>query len=273
MTAFRTAKCSKTSAFIFERKLQNVFHVECVDIEQLNKSSIRYDFFKNINWESLQESWKDNFKWLLWGQRMKRRDSLASLFTGHSAKILSCEEEELLSDSEDVEERLSPSEESNQTSLVDDPSKISSTIVSHENPRNELKIMNLTKKINRKKGSPEIINSSASLSNLFSRVARLPKSPTTETECAIKQRRKLSSNAVQVRERPLILSFSQQKFDSLFNCSFCCHYQHRCCFGAFRREPGYVVCLFVCFELSVISGPGGFQRWYHKFTDLKNNQF
>lgn len=204
---------------------------------------------------------------------MKRRDSLASLFTGHSAKILSCEEEELLSDSEDVEERLSPSEESNQTSLVDDPSKISSTIVSHENPRNELKIMNLTKKINRKKGSPEIINSSASLSNLFSRVARRPKSPTTETECAIKQRRKLSSNAVQVRERPLILSFSQQKFGSLFNCSFCCQYRHRCCFGAFRREPGYVVCLFVCFELSVISGPGGFQRWYHKFTDLTNNQF
>ena len=68
--------------------------------------------------------------------------------------------------------------------------------------------MNLTKKINRKKGSPEINNSSTSSSNLFARVARPPKSLTTETECAIKQRRKLSSNAVQVRERSLILSFS-----------------------------------------------------------------
>ena len=106
--------------------------------------------------------------------------------------------------------------------------------------------MNLTKKINRKKGSPEINNSSTSSSNLFARVARPPKSPTTETECAIKQRRKLSSNADQVRERPLILSLSQQNFASFFNCSFCCHYRYRCCFGAVRREPGYVVCLFVC---------------------------
>ena len=52
---------------------------------------------------------------------MKRRDSLASLFTGHSSKILSGGDQELLSDGEDVEERLSPSEESNRTSLVDDP--------------------------------------------------------------------------------------------------------------------------------------------------------
>ena len=112
--------------------------------------------------------------------------------------------------------------------------------------------MNLTKKINRKKGSPEINNSSTSSSNLFARVARPPKSLTTETECAIKQRRKLSSNADQVRERPLILSLSQQNFDSFFNCSFCCHYRYRCCFGAVRREPGYVVCLFVC--LFVLNG-------------------
>ena len=71
---------------------------------------------------------------------MKRRDSLASLFTGHSSKILSGEDQELLSDGEDVEERLSPSEESNRTSLVDDPSKICSIVVSHENSGNELKL-------------------------------------------------------------------------------------------------------------------------------------
>ena len=34
---------------------------------------------------------------------MKRRDSLASLFTGHSSKILSGGDQELLSDGEDVE--------------------------------------------------------------------------------------------------------------------------------------------------------------------------
>ena len=55
---------------------------------------------------------------------MKRRDSIVSLFTGHGTKILTGEDEELLSNSEDVEEGLSPSEESNQAPLVDDSSNI-----------------------------------------------------------------------------------------------------------------------------------------------------
>lgn len=55
-----------------------------------------------------------------------------------------------------------------------------------ENLRNELKIMNLIKKINREKGSLEMINFLVFLSNFFFWVVRLLKSLIIEIECVIK---------------------------------------------------------------------------------------
>lgn len=118
---------------------------------------------------------------------MKRRDSLASLFTGHGSNNLSGEDEELLADSEYGEGRLSPSKESDQPSLVVDSSSSCGNIVSDANSTNELKNNKL---VNKRQGSRERLNSLISLSDLFSRVGRPPKIQARQTECATRQQKK-----------------------------------------------------------------------------------
>lgn len=114
---------------------------------------------------------------------MKRRDSLASLFTGHGSYNLFGEDTELLTNSEDNETRVFPPKESDtRPSFVvgkGDSSSSLSTLSVDElrvTPETGDKKNNL---VNKKDGSKERL--SLSLSDLFSRVGK-PKTQTSRPE-------------------------------------------------------------------------------------------
>lgn len=122
---------------------------------------------------------------------MKRRDSLASLFTGHGSYNLFGEDKELLTNSEDNETRVfTPKESDTRPSFVvrkGDSSSSLSTLSDDElrvTPETRDKKSNL---VNKKEGSRERLN--LSLSDLFSRVGK-PKTPTSRHELPITKQQK-----------------------------------------------------------------------------------
>ena len=137
---------------------------------------------------------------------MKRRDSLASLFSGHGSKILFekfDEDEGLLTDNEeDIGVSPLAKESEFHPSCVVDKADVDSSsswfIQTDSEPEeincdHELRTQNL---VNRRLGSRERLN--RSLSDLFARVGR-PKIQTRRTKCVVRQQEsKIFENVDQV---------------------------------------------------------------------------
>lgn len=133
---------------------------------------------------------------------MKRRDSIASLFSGHGSKKLVAEDEGLLTDSED-DSRVSPPNEADirPPCLLDkdtDPSSSWSILADPEpEENNDIELRDRTDSlVNKRLGSREKLN--RSLSDIFSRVGK-PKIHTSRAKCVLKQKEsKIFDNVFQV---------------------------------------------------------------------------
>lgn len=126
---------------------------------------------------------------------MKRRDSLASLFTGHGTYNLFGEDKELLRDSEDDETRVfSPKESETRPSFVvgkGDSSGSLSTLSDDELQVRPETCDSKNNSTNRKEGRRERL--SLSLSDLFSRVGK-PKTQTSRPEFIVTRPQKSKVN-------------------------------------------------------------------------------
>lgn len=120
---------------------------------------------------------------------MKRRDSLASLFSGHGSYNLFGEDKELLANSEDDENRVIPPKDVTRPSFFVSKGDSSSSLNTLSD--DELRLRPETRDernnlVNKKEGSRERLH--LSLSDLFSRVGK-PRIQTSRAELVERQQK------------------------------------------------------------------------------------